>query len=110
MAVEASIPLLRTRTFHMIGLPYENNSLTMYLVLPRAHGIRALEDVLGELKAESIRHLKSNSSVEEVIAIVPKFTFDGKLHLKEPLKKQGLNAMFSKDKADFSNLVEADVS
>lgn len=110
MHLETTLPLFRSTHFDAIGLPYQENDLTLYLILPRSDGMEALRNAITHLKQNDIHHLRQNCIPEPLIAIIPKFKVDVKLRLKDPLKQQGLISMFHPEKANFSSFVETNVS
>lgn len=110
MHLEATLPLFRSSNFDAIGLPYQDNDLTLYIILPRSNSMEALKNAFTYLGQNDIHQLRQNCIPEPIIAIIPKFKVDVKLRLKDPLKQQGLISMFHPEKANFSSFVETDVS
>lgn len=106
MHLEATLPLFRSSHFDAIGLPYQDNDLMLYLILPRQTGLDALKEAFSQLGPNDLHQLRQNCIPEPIMAIVPKFKVDVKLRLKDSLKQQGLISMFNPSTANFTNLIE----
>ncbi|XP_061394172.1 serine protease inhibitor 42Dd [Musca vetustissima] len=85
----------------VLEMPYENSDLSMLIILPnKVDGLAKLEE---KLKGVDLNEISSKLETEDVDVMLPRFRIEFDIDLKEPLKKMGLNSMFS-DAANFKNL------
>ncbi|MEA3558810.1 MAG: serpin family protein [Candidatus Thermoplasmatota archaeon] len=90
----------------MLQLPYNNEELAMYILLPKQNDISELESIL---TAEYLSDLKSNMYGEWVDVYLPSFKFEQKYNLKEDLKQMGMQNAFDPLQADFNGIKESGV-
>jgi len=84
-----------------LELPYEDQELSMVLVLPQARdGMRDLEK---KLTGQQLRDILSRLQNKKVDVQLPKFQVRSHVDLKELLSKMGLQSLFSQS-ADFSRM------
>lgn len=110
MSREATFPILTTPYYQAVGLPYKDNNLTMYIILPRKHGRKALDKVISLMTPEEHARLQHNSTYDRVTILIPKLKIDVRFELSEPLKNLGISSIFNPEESDFSNLFETEVS
>ncbi|XP_073847021.1 uncharacterized protein [Musca autumnalis] len=85
----------------VLEMPYENSDLSMLIILPNSvEGLAKLEE---KLKGVDLNEISSKLRKHDVDVFLPKFRIEFDIDLKEPLKKMGLNSMFS-DAANFNHL------
>ncbi len=89
----------------MLQLPYTNDELSMYVLLPKQNDISGLES---DLTYEYLRDLKSDLSGEWVDIYLPSFKFELKYNLNQYLIEMGMPTAFLGD-ADFSGISGADL-
>ena len=83
-----------------LELPYKGDNLSMLFLLPKDNDITSLEQQL----SWSILHEWTQSMSKNSVNIkIPKFTFETKYSLKEPLKSMGMVNPFTSS-ADFSGM------
>ncbi len=87
----------------MLQLPYKNEELSMYILLPKQNDISRLES---DLTAEYLSDLKAEMYGEWVDVYMPRFKFELKYELNEDLKEMGMPTAFSSG-ADFSGIKES---
>jgi serpin B len=87
----------------MLQLPYKDEELSMYMLLPKQNDISSLESKLDRAYLED---LKGDMYGEWVDVYLPKFKFDQKYDLIPPLKNMGMNLPFGAG-ADFSGMDES---
>ena len=105
-----SVPMMRqtrrfrymeTDDFQLLDLPYENDELSMLLLLPRERdGLSSFEASFSdELLQESIDQMR----YVDVSVSLPKFTMTQDFELKDTLVEMGMASPFT-DAADFSGI------
>ncbi len=96
------VPYAKAEGYQLIELAYENDALSMVLVLPDA--VTTLPQFLETVTLADIEATLSTSLVEEVNIGLPRFTVDFDTSLNQPLQALGINRIFGG--ADFSNLAD----
>jgi serpin B len=86
--------------YKAISLPYQNEELSMVILLPQAGQFELFESGLNREKIETILQ---EMNFREVILSLPKFTFESDFNLNTPLQNMGMIDAFSED-ADFSGI------
>lgn len=87
----------------MLQLPYKDEELSMYILLPKDNNISMMGSALS---TEYLDDLKSDLYGEYVDVRLPKFKFELKYGLNDPLKAMGMVKAFDPDEADFSDMDE----
>ncbi len=87
----------------MLQLPYKDEELSMYILLPKENDISKLES---DLSRKYVDDLKSDMYGEYVNAYLPKFKFELKYGLNEHLINMGMPKAFDPGEADFSGIKE----
>lgn len=84
----------------IIELPYKGNNLSMYVVLPKENNIEKFE---AEFELKDYTELKNNMNfAAEVKTSLPKFSFETKTELSDPLIEMGVADAFGP--ADFTGI------
>ncbi|MBN1490630.1 MAG: serpin family protein [Phycisphaerae bacterium] len=109
--VKVGVPMMRqTGTFrlastddlHLLDLPYENDELSMVVLLPkRADGLPALMRSFGR---ENLDRMLAQMRPQLVQLSLPRFKLDTRVELAEPLMAMGMPDAFRDAKADFSGI------
>ncbi len=86
----------------LLKLPYKNDELSMYILLPKENDIASLEAILDN---EYLNEMKENLYQDYVKIYLPKFKFEQKYNLNDVLIDMGMPTAFS-DGADFSGMTE----
>jgi serpin B len=95
------MPLFDGANFQVLSLPYQDNELSMVIVLPRkADGLPAVEK---ELTADNVAKWLAAMKEHNVTLSLPKFTFTSQFQLKKTLSAMGMGIAFGKN-ADFSGM------
>jgi serpin B len=84
----------------ILQLPYKDEELSMFILLPKENDISTLE---AKLDANYFSNLKDKMSSEWIDLYLPKFKMELKFKLKEKLYKMGMPTAFSTG-ADFSGI------
>src|SRR5271165_5276958 len=80
-------------TVQVLGLPYEADHLTMYIILPKKrNGLPALEK---SLTGKQILDLVRKTHKTKVVVQIPKFRLESRFSLNEALGNLGMGDMFS---------------
>ncbi|MBN1390751.1 MAG: serpin family protein [Candidatus Thermoplasmatota archaeon] len=88
----------------LLQLPYKDEELSMYILLPKENDISFLES---ELTSDYLNDLKSDMYGEWVDVYLPKFKFEQKYTLNDPLIALGMEKAFDPNEADFSGIKES---
>ncbi len=85
--------------------PYDGGEYAFLAILPKER-INA-NDFMADFTAEDYRDFYNSKSEEwDVRTIIPEFTYDYEYLMNDTLKEMGINAAFSSEAADFSNIAE----
>lgn len=87
----------------LLQLPYTDEELSMYIVLPKDDDISSLE---GDLDSEYLNGLKTDLLGEWVDIHLPRFKFELRYELNDNLKNMGMEKAFTMQ-ADFSGIKES---
>ncbi|WP_445475354.1 serpin family protein [Methanococcoides methylutens] len=85
----------------MLELPYKGDDISMYIVLPSENSIEEFEN---DLTLGYYNELKDNLNSDEVKILLPKFAFEARAELNEPLQEMGIVDAFDPGIADFSGI------
>jgi serine protease inhibitor len=90
----------------VVGLPYKDNNVTMYLVLPNEPGYQALKHLQYRLTVDQLQGLADHAKERTVILTVPRMQLESTIYLKEALKILGVHTLFDPYQADLSKISE----
>lgn len=92
----------------ILELPYKGNDLSMYVVLPAENNIDEFES---NFTLDNYDELKDSMNKDYVLDLwMPKYNFETKAQLNEPLQDMGLVDAFQSDVADFSGMSDMSLS
>lgn len=94
----------------IIGMPYNGNQVTMYVIQPIDSTRLKLQQLQKDLTGERLNDLIAKMELKSAILVFPKFHVQKTLHLSEPLRQMGIEDIFSSDLADFSLISDPDES
>ncbi|VVC02718.1 Serpin (serine protease inhibitor) [Candidatus Bilamarchaeum dharawalense] len=105
MQKKSSFDYLENDQFQAVRLPYGNQSLAMYVFLPKQPliGSQKIEDFVQNMDSAKWNDWLGSFSHESGTVILPKFKMEYSTELDEQLKQLGMASAFS-DNADFSNM------
>ncbi|MDY0386482.1 MAG: serpin family protein, partial [Methanolobus sp.] len=89
----------------ILELPYKGDDISMYVILPHKNNIDEFES---DLTLDYYNELKDTLNSNEVKILLPKFTFETKAKLNEPLQDMGITDAFNLGTADFSGISASD--
>jgi len=89
--------------FQGISLPYENDEMSMYVLLPNEN--KSLEDFYKEFSFVQWNNWKKQFSLQQVQLKLPKFQFEYEVELNDALIELGMPTAFT-NYADFSQMVK----
>jgi len=89
-----------TDELQAIELPYGDGKFSMVIILPRSKNLTGVES---KLSPEFLSNITSSMKPQNVSVTLPKFRFEAKYHLKNPLIRMGMGDAFN-PKADFSGI------
>ena len=85
----------------ILELPYKGDDISMYIILPSENDIEGFEK---DFTLGYYNDLKDTLNSDQVKILLPKFTFDAKAELNEPLQDMGIVDAFDSSKADFTGI------
>lgn len=88
----------------MLQLPYTNEELSMYILLPRDNDVSGIETILNR---QYVDDLKSKMYGEWMDVYLPKFKFEEKYEINRNLIDLGMPLAFDPGNADFSGIKES---
>ncbi|XP_048480349.1 plasminogen activator inhibitor 1-like [Plutella xylostella] len=94
---------------HMVALPYNDTTTTMYILAPRSFAKKKKMDLptlLTGLNWTTIEHLISQMRNETTVIRLPKMQLKGHADLKSSLKNLGVKSIFEVGKANFALLIQ----
>jgi len=90
-----------TDALQILEIPYQDNELSILILLPKKDEIKTLEDSLTFEKLSEYKKILKN---EEVDVSIPRFKFETKYEIKDDLARMGMPTAFSLRAADFSGM------
>ena len=85
----------------LLQLPYKEEELSMFILLPRENNISSLEE---DLNIPYMNDLLEKISAEYINLYLPKFRFDLMYELNDDLASMGMPTAFDTEEADFSGI------
>lgn len=85
----------------ILELPYKGDNISMYIVLPYENDIEGFEN---DFTFGYYNDLKDTLNSDQVKILLPKFMFDAKAELNEPLQDMGIVDAFDSSKANFTGI------
>ncbi len=95
----------KDKNAQILELPYKGDDISMYIILPSKNNIKEFEN---DLTLDYYNELKDNLNSDEVKILLPKFTFEARAELNEPLQDMGIVDAFDSGMADFSGISASD--
>ena len=102
MRLEAGLNVLYKENFSLLELPYGNEKYSMLIMLPGEEN--SVEDILDQFSVENWNSWMNAMSKTNLNIHIPKFKYEFKTLLNEPLINMGLGVAFGGG-ADFSLMV-----
>ncbi|MCR4313913.1 MAG: serpin family protein [Candidatus Uhrbacteria bacterium] len=97
---DAKFNYTETDSLQILEMPYEGETLSMIVLLPKNESLSSLEI---SLSLEKISDWRSKLREQRIDVFMPKFTFDTKYFMNETLAKMGMPTAFTYD-ADLSGM------
>lgn len=91
----------------LVDMPYGNGQYSFTVIMPS--GNKKVDELAGTLTAGLYGTLMQDADTMTCELVLPKFTFEYKINLNEPLAGLGMGIAFT-DGADFSGLFEEELS
>lgn len=90
----------------ILGLPYVDEELSMYILLPEetSAGSKGVHEIENKLTEENLDEWTSNMEFVDVHVHLPKFKLEEDYELNEPLARMGMTDVFCSAKADLSGM------
>lgn len=103
MYIKQSFNYAENEDERILEIPYKGNNLSMYIILPRENNI---EDFEKQFSVSDYNNLKSSMEPKsEVNLWLPKFRFETKTKLSQPLRNMGIVDAFE-ESANFSSMYD----
>ncbi|XP_073949386.1 plasminogen activator inhibitor 1-like [Choristoneura fumiferana] len=93
---------------HMIALPYNDSTTTMYVLKPRFPKRTSLPELMSRLNCSRINQLINQMETNKAVIRFPKIDIKSSMNLEESLKALGLTSMFSPREANFALMVKSE--
>lgn len=90
-----------TADYQAIEMPYENNDLSMVVILPKTGKMESLEN---DLSIDKLSQIKNLFQIEKVNVYFPKLKFNAEYNINNTLKTMGMSSAFDQGQADFSGI------
>ena len=100
----SKIKYFENEKIQMIELPYEDDNLSMIILLPKLNKFTSSSDYLKKEKLDFIESINKMTYKKNVKLNLPKFELEYKKQLNEILQKMNMKLAFYNNLADFSNL------
>ena len=100
MSQSGSLRSFESESLQAVELPYEDERLSMLVIVPKAGKYAEVES---SLTTEALATIDSGLRAQDVNLHLPRFKFASPLSLKESLEQLGMSGAFSND-ADFSGM------
>lgn len=101
--VSESFPYAQAGEIQLLELPYEGGELAMLIALPTEG--TSVAEVVADLSSETLRTWQNSVNEHKVNVFLPRFTFETKYRLKEPLSRLGMPLAFT-EVADFTDIAD----
>lgn len=101
MKIKGDFNVARTEDFDALELPYGDSTFSMVIMLPA--GDNTIDDLIASLDSTTLDTWNNYASPQEVTVEIPKFKYDFKQLLNDPLIDLGLGVAFG-GAADFSRI------
>lgn len=88
----------------VVGLPYKDHNVTMYLLLPNEPGYQALKRLRYKLTVNHLQGLADCTVERTVIITVPRMQLESTIYLKDALELLGIHTLFDPFQADLSQI------
>lgn len=110
MHLEAYLPVIRKTNYDTVGLPYQEENLVMYVILPKYPGMEELRKVLYSFSPTDVKSFSASAIPQRTSIVLPKFKLTARFSLKQALAKQGMNTSFSPEQGNFINFFQNEVN
>ena len=101
MRLDANLRYTKTTDYQAVVLPYEGG-VSMLVLLPKEGGLAAFEQ---QLSAERLQAIQNGLAENDLILVLPKFTYEsGSVSLGQLLTQLGMADAFNSGAADFSGI------
>lgn len=98
-----SFDYVETADYQAIEIPYENNDLSMVVILPRDGKTAAVESLLA---ANGVASIIQSMDSKLTDLFLPKFKFDTSYNMNQTLSQMGMSTAFDPDNADFTGMYD----
>lgn len=86
----------------ILGLPYKQNSSTMYVILPKDSSSDKVRVAQKILTAEKIESMIDKMTVKTAVLLFPKMNLKSSYYLKTDLQDMGVKSLFTESVSDLS--------
>lgn len=88
----------------LLELPYRGRDVSMFLLLPDAHGLGALRELEAKLTPDVLEALMAARKDAPVIYSVPRMKLERSISLRTALETLGVRSLFNSQLADLTHL------
>ncbi|XP_052871346.1 serine protease inhibitor 28Dc-like [Anopheles cruzii] len=110
MTLSACLPFHRTRDaadVTILGLPYRDDTTTMYLIQPANSSRAAIRRLQATLNGKTLDTLIGRMKLQKTSVRLPKMHLRSSVDLTQSFQRLGFNSIFSPAKSDLTNMFPA---
>ncbi|KAJ8669748.1 hypothetical protein QAD02_001007 [Eretmocerus hayati] len=85
------------------GIPFKEQEVVMYILLPNANGTSGLRSMKEKLDASVIEDLIANTTEEVAMIFIPKLNLTSRIQLRDSLSALGLKSLFEETTGSSEN-------
>ncbi|XP_049643849.1 plasminogen activator inhibitor 1 isoform X4 [Suncus etruscus] len=89
-------------SYDVVELPYHGDTISMFLAAPYEKDV-PLSTLVRILNSELVSQWKGNMTRASRLLVVPRFSMESEVDLREPLRHLGISNVFSLGQADFTS-------
>ena len=101
MHTQADFGYSEDKQVQVVQLPYKGDDLSMLVVLPKSKDKAAMQQLVQDLSADTIKQWSKDLVTQEVNVHLPKFKLKERYDMKDMLSDMGMPIAFNQDKATF---------
>lgn len=101
MHQQADLSYIENEQVQVVQLPYKGDDLSMLVILPKAKGAAAMQQLVKGLTPTKLKRWASDAEIEDVTLSLPKFKLQEDYKMKPLLIEMGMPLAFTKE-SDFS--------
>lgn len=105
MSTSGCLPFYKAREATIIGLPYRDDSATMYLIQPENSSVAAIRRLQGSLTGKMLDTWIGQMKLQSTSVRMPKMHLTNSIDLLQTFQKLGFNSILSPAKSNLTGMV-----